>query len=258
MNLFNLNFRRSGFRPLPDYLIIGAQKAGTSALHGWLVRQPGVSEPRRKEVHYFSLYYDRGKHWYRDVLDPQPGELCGEASPIYLFHPEAPSRVLEHNPHVRIIALLREPAERAWSQYRMNVGRGDEKLSFAEALEKEDERLSRELRQDPRAYDREGSAFQNHSYLSRGAYATQLKRWMGLFPREQFLVLKAEEVFANPVPELNKVIDFLGLKGAETESYKPEFRGPSGDLPQKEATWIRERLANEMEELNILFHRQFF
>ncbi len=144
----------AGLRLLPDYLIIGAQRAGTTSLHRYLIQHPGVRTTlRTKGVHFFDTGYGRGMSWYASrfptrltawyVARRHGVELrTGEASPYYLFHPHVPGRVAEHLPQVKLIALLRDPVGRAYSHYQHEVARGFETLSFEEAIEAEAARLA--------------------------------------------------------------------------------------------------------------------
>src|SRR5436189_26280 len=121
-------------RPLPDFLILGAQKAGTTALYAYLRWHPQVTGPSFKEVSFFDRHYARGERWYRAHLPVRRRAVVGEASPSYLFHPLAPERVARMLPEARLIALLRNPVDRAFSHYQHEVALGREQLSFEDAL----------------------------------------------------------------------------------------------------------------------------
>lgn len=215
---------------LPNYLIIGAQKAGTTFLHETLCTHPLVVAPKVKEVHYFDFHPQRGLRWYRRRF-PVGGvgallraRRCrcrlrrGEATPYYLFHPLAAGRIAHALPGVKLIAVLRNPIHRAYSHYQHNVRRGREPLSFADAVAAEPERLAGEeerLRNEPgyRSY-----AHQHYSYVARGEYARQLAFYLDRFPRESLLVLKAEDLFADPGRWVNRTCEFLGLPLLEPAS----------------------------------------
>src|SRR5215216_7751234 len=133
-------------RPLPDFLVLGAQKAGTTALYAYLRRHPQIAGPSWKEVSFFDRHYARGESWYRGNFPSRPATwlarrragaepIVGEASPGYLFHPHAPQRVATLLPNVRLIALLRDPVDRALSHYHHELALGRESLSFEEAIE---------------------------------------------------------------------------------------------------------------------------
>jgi hypothetical protein len=236
-------------RPLPDFLIIGAQKAGTTALYAYLRRHPAITGPSWKEVSYFDRHYDRGEPWYRGNFPNRVrarGKLVGEASPSYVFHPLGPERVRRLVPDVRLIALVRNPVDRALSQYHHEVALGREPLSFEDALDAEDERLRGEeerLLTDPRYFSR---AWWSHTYKSRGRYAEQLERWLAVFPREQLLILPSEDLGADPEQTHALVLDFLAAAPHRLESY-PRVYEREYDAMNAET---RERLAAEFEASN--------
>lgn len=233
-------------RPLPDFLIIGAQRAGTTALYEYLRRHPGIAGPAWKEVNFFDVHHRRGQAWYRGHFPIRSRAIVGEASPSYLFHPLAPERVAALLPEARLIALLRNPIERALSHYHHEVDLGREPLPFEEALEREEERMRGELERmlgDPAYFS---DAWWNHTYVARGRYAEQLERWLAFFPREQLLVLTSEELFAQPRQTYACVLDFLGAGPHALGSYPRVFaRDYSEMLPE-----TRLRLADYYAEPN--------
>lgn len=212
-------------RPLPSFLILGAQKAGTTALFAYLREHPDVTGPAWKEVSFFDRHYARGERWYRGnfPLRGRRAAAVGEASPSYLFHPLAPERVHALIPHARLIALLRNPVDRAFSHYQHEVALGRESLSFEDALEREEERLSGEVERltaDPAYFSH---PWWNHTYTSRGLYAEQLERWLAVFPREQLLVLLTDELAEDPGGTYRRVLDFVGVAPHELGSYPRIF-----------------------------------
>ena len=214
----------SRWRPLPDFLVIGAQKAGTTALYAYLRWHPGITGPSWKEVSFFDRHWWRGEAWYRGQFPLRVGErLVGEASPSYLFHPLAPERARLLVPDAKLVALLRDPVDRAYSQYQHEVALGREPLSFEDALAAEDERLRGEVERlvaDPRAFSR---AWWDHSYVSRGRYAEQLERWLAVFPREQLLVVRTEDLGERPAETYASILSFLGADPHELPEYPRVF-----------------------------------
>jgi hypothetical protein len=212
------------WRGLPDFLVIGAQKAGTTALYAYLRWHPDIVGPFWKEVSFFDRHWWRGEAWYRGQLPLRTeGKLVGEASPSYVFHPLAPERVFALVPDVRLVMLVREPVERTYSHYQHEVALGREPLSFEDALERERERLRGEverLRADPRAFSR---AWWDHAYVARSLYADQLERWFEFFPREQVLVVTTEELGTRPAETYASVLAFLGASPHELASYPRVF-----------------------------------
>ena len=218
-----------GLCSLPSFVVIGAQKAGTTSLFRYLGRHPGVSPPRLKEIHFFDLHWDRGISWYRAHFPLHVSGVpafTGEASPYYLFHPRVPERMSGVLPGAKILVLLRNPVDRAISHYHWEVSYGNETLSFRNAVVREAEIVPRET---ARLLEEDGyrSFLHQHiSYLSRGRYAEQLGRWLKHFSRDRILVLLAEELFANPGDTMARVQDFLGLPKMEARDY-PIHRGGS-------------------------------
>ncbi len=214
----------SRWRPLPDFLVIGAQKAGTTALYAYLRWHPGITGPSWKEVSYFDRHWWRGPAWYRGQFPVGAGDqLVGEASPSYLFHPLAPGRARSLLPGVKLIALVRNPVDRAYSQYQHEVALGREALSFEEALAAEDERTRGEVERlltDPRAFSH---AWWDHTYAARGRYAEQLERWLAAFPREQLLVVATEELGERPAETYGSILAFLGAAPHALEEYPRVF-----------------------------------
>lgn len=241
----------SSLRGLPSFLIIGAQRSGTTSLFNYLVQHPDVVPPFGKEIHYFDLHYDRGLNWYRGRFPYahrlRRGALTLDASPYYLLHPLAPERAARLLPGVKLVALLRNPVERALSHYQHEVRDGRESLSFPAAIDREDERLSGEeerLRSDPAYYS---FNFHRYSYLRRGVYVEQLRRWVQHFPRSQLLVLQSERLFRDPVAVTAAVHGFLGLRPHRLERYEPFLHGSYDRAMPAE---LRTRLATGFEPHN--------
>jgi Sulfotransferase domain len=214
----------AGARVLPDFLIIGTPKGGTTSLYEHLCASPLVFRARAKELHFFDwhFHYKRGLSWYRrcfptrrsmNAAGARRGQraITGEASPYYLFHPLAPARVAAALPKVKVIAMLREPVARAISHHQHAVRTGFETCPFDEAIEGEIERtaaLTERIIRDP-TFDH--NDHENRSYLSQGIYAPQLRRWMEHVPPERMFVLESEAYFADPLRTAGEVMRFLGL-----------------------------------------------
>ena len=227
-------------RLAPSFLILGAQRSGTTTLYGHLTAHPRIAAALRKEVHYFDFQYGKGRRWYLAHFPPKRTwrrgnasssreglALTGEGSPYYLVHPLAPERVHAFNPAMKLIAILRDPVERAWSHYRHEVRRGFETLEFEAALAAEHGRLAgseEKLRQGPHYYC---FAHHHYSYLDRGRYAHYLEAWLDRFPNSQLLVLKSEDLFRNADAVVNRAYEFLGVPphSVPASSAKPAVSG---------------------------------
>jgi hypothetical protein len=197
-------------RALPTFLIVGAQKSGTSTLYANLAAHPSVAPGVRKEVHYFD-YPPRGERWYRSQFPLESRGVTGEASPYYLFHPGVPQRVREMLPDVRLIAVLRDPVERAVSGYYHAVRAGREHRPIDVAL---DPCNTEELPSDLAWYDSPQCPARLAGYLVRGHYAEQLERWFSHFGRSQMLVIKT----ASLNDGMAEVLEFLDLPLASTQN----------------------------------------
>lgn len=205
---------------LPDFLVIGGQKCGTTSLFGTLGRSPGTRLPS-KELHFFDGRFDRGLDWYRAHFPPPARRapwrrrrpITGEASPYYMAHPLAPQRVKDVVPDVRLVALVRNPVTRAVSHYYHEVANGNEELPLAQALSLEEERLAGEEERLAAEPGYRSFPHRHFSYQARGRYFDQLTAWLSLFPREQLLVIGSERLFDEPRAQLRRVYDFLGVPG---------------------------------------------
>jgi hypothetical protein len=220
-------------RVLPQFVIIGAAKAGTTSLYGWLSEHPYVAAASQKEVHYFDYNYYRGEDWYRRHF-PLGSEqaafarehgrpfLTGEASPSYMSHHWAPRRLAKLLPDARLIVALRNPVERAYSQFQMSRREQEEPLeSFAEAVAAEDRRLDPERARVGASPHYNSWAIGCWSYLMRSRYAEQLERWLELFPRSQLHVLTLEELAQDPQAALEEVHEFLELPAHRYDALSP-------------------------------------
>jgi hypothetical protein len=213
-------------RPLPRFIIAGAQKAGTTSLFGYLAEHPQCAASLTKEVHYFDEAFHRGETWYRSNF-PQVGDErhCFESSPYYMFDPRVPARVKQTLPNAKLIFLLRNPASRAYSHYQHSRRRGREPLTFAEAIAAEPQRLAglhEHLLANPLAYS---AAHRRHSYVTRGHYADQLAAWFAQFDREQIMLVQAERLFKEPGAVFAEVLEFLNLDAWQPREFATHNSG---------------------------------
>lgn len=243
-----LRWRMGQPRALPDAVILGAQKSGTSSLHNYLTQHPGVTAPLRKEVHFFDLNFERGEQWYRAHFGRagEPG-LNLDSSPYYLFHPAVPERLRAMLPAAKLIVLLRDPVRRAYSNYWHERDKGRESLSFEDAIAAEPGRIEiAQARLANGTLDR-SHEHQHFSYLARGRYAEQLERWFGDFQRKQFLILRFEDLVEEPLAVLNQALAFVGLPPAEsvnlearnTRRYPPVTAATAARLREYYEPWNR-------------------
>jgi sulfotransferase family protein len=199
---------------MPAFLIIGAKKCGTTFLYDLLTRHPHVEPAAKKELHYFDILYEEESiKWYRRCF-PAPRwkdgrrTITGEATPYLDASHVVPERVARMLPRARVIALLRNPVDRAYSDYQQARRKGREPLTFEEAIEVE-----------------KTQTLARRKYLSRSTYADHLLRWSRFFAEEQMLVLKSEDFFERTQDTLECVLNFLGLPNWELEASEKRNKG---------------------------------
>lgn len=200
--------------PLPTLVIAGAQKCGTSSLAATLRRHPQVFMARPKELHFFDRHFDRGLDWYREQFTPRRGHVhAGEATPNYLYHPDARRRIPEVLPDAKIVVILRDPAKRAYSHYWHSRRIGGESLDFETALDRETERIT--------AGDKVSRS--RHSYTDRGHYLEQLEPFAADLGRDRLHVMLLEDLIGDRVPTLITLFDFLGIETEQAASIEEQW-----------------------------------
>jgi hypothetical protein len=245
----------------PDFLIIGAQKAGTTSLFFDLMQHPQILPPEKKEIHYFDLQYQEPISFYRSRFpEYQTGKMTGEASPYYFFHPHVPQRVFQHFPEMKLILLLRDPVHRAFSHFRHNVIMKPERTpqTFEEALFQEERffvKAYQELLRNPSADISEHNIL---SYRHRGLYFEQLLRWEKFFSKEQFFIIHSEAYFRNPKPLFDQLLNFLSLPSFSPQvfSYANRNEVESNLLPETQGA-LTEFFKPHNEALESHLHRRF-
>jgi len=220
----------------PSFLIVGAQKAGTTFLHNVIGNHPKIRRPATKEVAFYTYRFKRGMRFYRSHFPKcPPGFLSFESTADYLFHPLVPERIAKTLPDIKLIVCLREPVSRAISHYGHSVDKQFETWSFRDAILKEDERIAPEyqlLKENP---DYEARSLMRFSYGAKGKYIDQLKRYEQLFPRERMLILDSKEIFSETNSALAKVEAFLEL---------PPWT-PAASIPPKNVGKAKQELDSE-------------
>ncbi|MFE1169381.1 sulfotransferase family protein [Nocardiopsis sp. NPDC058789] len=252
----------SAARAVPDFLICGAQRSGTTSLFKALSQHPGATGPvLRKGVHYFDTGHHRGPDWYRShfplraSLRPRwgrPRVRVFESSPYYLFHPLSAERIAKELPEARIVVILRDPVERAYSAHAHETARGFETEPFARALELEERRLAgteERLVEDPGHHSH---SHQHHGYVARGRYADQLERMEAAVGRERMHVVDYADLFDGGPRALAGILDFLGLppgpdlslgrhnarkRAVMPETLRAELTSRFADSDARLATW---------------------
>lgn len=226
MNRISLELRRATalWRPLPDFLIIGADESGARYLYRALCDHPAVCGSVPNEVHFFDVRYTYGRPWYRaqfptrarrTAIERRIGipTIAGEVSPYYLSHPFAPTRAADTVPGAKLVALLRNPMERAILRHQLLTQLRKEHRSLEDALTADERRLEEGHSFEAHVYDDPDGPARHHTYLERGHYDEHLERWYRRFDRSQILVLEARTV--TEAEGVRRVLNFLGLPDGE-------------------------------------------
>jgi hypothetical protein len=234
-------------RMRPGFLIVGSQRCGTTSMMKTLAQHPSVVPAVfHKGVHYFDMNHHRGPAWYLGhfplarAAQRTAGRLAitGESSPYYMFQPLAPERIAADLPGVRLIVLLRDPVERAYSAHTHERARGFETEEFTRALELEPGRIAGEaekLRADPRYASH---CWRHNAYVTRGQYIEQLEHLESLFGRERLCIVDSQDFFDDPEPAFAEVERFLGLPSATGITFEKHNARPRAPLPDE----VRARL----------------
>ncbi|GAA5021890.1 hypothetical protein GCM10023258_11670 [Terrabacter aeriphilus] len=255
-------------RALPDFIVIGGQRCGTTSLFKNIAEHPQVLRPGiEKGVDYYSLYPQRGIDWYRGNFpiralarlrtarhgEPQVFEACT----YYMFHPFAIERIARDLPDVKLVAMLRDPVERAFSAYKHEFARGFEtEPDFVRALDLEDSRLAGEVERMAADPTYESHAHRHHAYRARGQYAEQLERVFAHFPREQVFVCDSESYFAQPAEQYRELTRFLGLEDYLPARFDQFNARPSKPMPEEARARLVEYYAPHDRALTELLGRQ--
>ncbi|MEZ2246631.1 MAG: tetratricopeptide repeat protein [Microcoleus sp.] len=237
---------------VPNFIIIGSQRCGTTSLYTYLAQHPQILTPIKKEMDFFSWHFDRGIDWYLAHFPPMPaGEqfLTGEASPSYFDSLAAPERLYSAFPEVKLIVLLRNPVDRAISQFYRLTELNWEGRSFDRAISDEIARLA----QNPAYIIGEEPG----NYLARSRYIEFIKNWLAFFPKEQLLILKSEDFYASAATTVLQVLDFLDLPEYQLPEYQNANPGSYQPISDSVRDWLSDYFRPYNQELEEYLGRKF-
>lgn len=259
------------FRGLPDFLVIGAQRSGTSSLYKYLGEHPNVVASLRKEIEYFSTDFAKGEDWYRAHF-PLTSRLwamrklsgvspvCFEATPDYLLDPRAAPRAKAMLPDAKIVVLLRDPVERAHSHYHHNLRYRLEDLSFDEALAAEDDRLEHEYDKIDADPSYKALPLRRYSYVTRGLYADQLQPWLDAYGTS-VAVIPSAGLFGDTSGRLADLCEFLDVPPNPQSEYRnySYTSQPTVKTEMSASTrqWLRDRFTEPNRELFTLLGQDY-
>lgn len=258
----------SAARMTPEFIVVGGQRCGTTSLFKNIAEHPQVLRPAvDKGIDWFTLHYDRDESWYRSHFPVERvarlrtrrygRPVAFEACTYYMFHPFAIERLATTYPDVKIVAMLRDPVERAFSAYKHELARGFETVvDFGEALAREDSRLAGEIERMRADVTYESHAHRHHAYRRRGQYAEQLERIFKFFPRERVHVVESEAYFAEPEREYAALLEFLDIGSFQPAAFDRHNARPSSPMPGDTREFLTTHYAPHDEMLGDLLGRR--
>jgi len=208
----------SPLRVLPDFMVIGVGRGGTTSLYHYIGQHPCIVKAAYDELGFFDTNFGLGIYWYRSLFPTILHKhriilkwkqcMTYDVTPSYIRHPWIIQRILKFLPNVKLIAILRNPVDRAYSHYHMGKRDGNEKRTFDDVIKIDIDRLKNKKNLD---IDEYFNTVVERSYLARGFYAEQLQIWMKLFSKEQLLVISSEDLASKTNETLTMIFDFLKL-----------------------------------------------
>ena len=243
----------------PNFLIIGQAKCGTTSLYTYLTQHPQILPPIRREINFWNREstYSKGINWYLAHFPSVASEeklITGEATTTYLDSYKAAQRLFQFFPNTKLIILLRNPVERVFSHYYMNSHRyGWDNRSLKEAIFSELDILSQEPKVDLHSQVYATNGF----YITRSTYIESVRQWMEIFPKEQFLILKSEDFFANPETTVNQVFQFLGVEPYQLQEYRNQNKGNYPSVSQSISKTLSDYFRPYNQQLEEYLDRKF-
>lgn len=217
---------------LPDFLIIGEMKCGTTALYKYVTEHPQIEPAKRKELAFFNIHFNKGVRWYQHQFPNHPKHLTGEASG-YLKFPDVARKVAGVIPHVKLIVILRNPVDRVYSHYHMHVKKRRIAMPFEKAIQT------------------------IPGYLDQGKYAWKLKKWMEIFPDNQFLIIQNETLNKTPQKTMNGVFRYLGLHDFSVNVHKKYNTQNYTNIHPQTRKWLINYYKPYNNELYELLNKKF-
>jgi len=260
----------SFMRILPRFIIIGVGRGGTTSLYNYLTAHPSVMPSLWKEIGFFDQNFHKGINWYKSHFPLNLTKYhiekkfrkdftTGEATPVYIYHPDVSLRIKKIIPNVKLIVLLRNPVDRAYSQFHNAIEHDREKRSFEEAVDeqiKEREKIEEEnLLNNSKNYRK---IYHSKAYLSTGIYIDQIKPWFEIFSKNQILVIKSEDMYADPLSIVNKTLEFLDLPKWDLREFKKyNFHGYEEEMQTETRKRLIEFFKPHNEKLYDYLGRNF-
>ena len=271
LNPFNNYFRMftSPIRLMPDVIIAGFHKTSTTSLHYYLIQHPNIGAPTRKEIGYFSTFFWRGESWYRSHFPTtfskffkslkKQNFIVLDSDPICSFHPLSPQRVKERLPKTKIIFVLRNPIDRAWSDYNQDIRKGHfPDISFQEKIKKDELSFQKRMEQFKNEKMLDGKKHTIYRpYLSISKYIIHINNWLEYFPKNQILFLTTDEIDLDLNKSLNKIFNFLEIPSKNISSIERQNVGKYPKMDPETRQQLIEFFKPYNKKLETLLEKSF-
>lgn len=227
----------------PSFLIIGAERSGTTSIFNYLSKHPIIKAPGTKEIQYFDRYFKNGEDWYNSNF---PEGMTFEATPTYLIVPKAAKRIQQYNPQMKIIVTLRNPVDMVYSKFYQQKSKGvEQRETFEKALITENQFIGNDYEKMKNESDYEHN-YLEYAYLHRAFYYVHLENFYRCFPRNNIFVIQAEKLFQSTQYTMNQLFAFLEIQPIQVE---PIIHNKGEDYPPMKDT-TRQHLKELFEEPN--------
>ena len=261
-NIFALT---GSIRVLPDFLVIGAKRCGTTSLFYHLPEHPCISKSPHDNMGFFNDNFHLGVNWYksffptiftRNKIKSEFGKfLAFDVTTTYMEEESTANNVYQIKPNMKIIVILRNPVDRAYSQYHLNLREKAEKRSFEDAMEENMNELNKE------SYERyeikPKFSVEENNYLKKGLYAQQLRHWLNIFPMESMLILSTEEFESNQQVIYNKIFEFLNISQFEVKNTEKMEKGSYPQMKSETRSLLLDYFRSYNKELFRLIDKKF-
>jgi hypothetical protein len=260
----NFKYFTSSIRILPSFIIVGAVRCGTTSLYYNICEHSCVLPASYDEIGFFDSNYELGINWYKSMfptkfkmkkIESKTG-ICitGEDTPFYFWDKKAIERIKKDIPKIKLIVLLRNPIDRAYSNYHLGVRLGSESLSFEDSIKKEIELLEKN---NDFESDKIEKFLRPRSYIAKGLYYQQIKNWFDIFSKDQILILNTENLSVNPHQTLKQIFNFLNLPNEKIQNIQNRKVGNYQKMNENTREYLKKLFQPHNKKLFKILGREF-
>ncbi len=260
----NFRYFTSSIRILPSFIIVGAVRCGTTSLYYDICEHSCVLPASYDEIGFFDSNYELGINWYKSMfptkfkmkkIESKTG-ICitGEDTPFYFWDKKSIERIKKDIPKIKLIILLRNPIDRAYSNYHLGVRLGSESLSFEDSIKKEIELLEKN---NDFESDKIEKFLRPRSYIAKGLYYQQIKNWFDIFSKDQILILNTENLSVNPHQTLKQIFNFLNLPNEKIQNIQNRKVGNYQKMNENTREYLKKLFQPHNEKLFKILGREF-